>query len=85
MTEVLGDLVGCAYLIEVIVRSVEELIVNMRAILLRFMECGLFLAAHNPVLFTAEVQYGTASVTRGRSSNTSQSMCADWWRCASQR
>ena len=54
--EVLGNLVGRYCLIyvddvNVIGRSVEELIVNLRAVLLRFMERGLFLAAHKLVLF----------------------------------
>ena len=61
MTEVLGHLVGHACLIymvdvKVIGRSMEELIVNLRAVLLRFMERGLFLAAHKLVLFASEVK-----------------------------
>ena len=61
MMEVLGNLVGRACLIyvddvKVIGRSVEELIVNLRAVLLRCMERGLFLAAHKLVLFAKEVK-----------------------------
>ena len=52
MMEILGNLVGRVCLInlddmKVIGWSVEELIVNLRAVLLQFMERGLFLAAHN--------------------------------------
>ena len=62
MMEVLGNLVGRACLIyvddvKVIGRSVEELIVNLRAVLLRCMERGLFLAAHKLVLFAKEVKW----------------------------
>ena len=62
MMEVLENLVGRACLIyvygvKVIGRSVEELIVNLRAALLRFMERGLFLAAHKLVLFVKEVKW----------------------------
>ena len=62
MMEVLGNLVGRACLIhvddvKVIGRSVEELIVNLRAVLLRCMESGLFLAAHKLVLFAKEVKW----------------------------
>ena len=61
MMEVLGDLVGRACLIyvddvKVIGRSVEELIVNLCAVLLRCMEHDLFLAAHKLVLFAKEVK-----------------------------
>ena len=54
--EALGNLVGRVCLIyvndvKVIGRSVEELIVNLRTVLLRCMERGLFLAAHKLVLF----------------------------------
>ena len=42
---------------KVIGRSVEEMIVNLRAVLLRFMEHGLFLAAHKLVLFAKEVKW----------------------------
>ena len=60
--EGLGNLVGRAGLvyvdgIKVIGRSVEELILNLRAVLLRCMECGLFLAAHERVLFAKEVKW----------------------------
>ena len=37
-------------------RSVEELIVNLRAVLLLFMERGLLLAAQKLVLFAKDVQ-----------------------------
>ena len=62
MMEVLGNLVGRACLIyvddvKVIGRSVEELIVNLRAVLLRCMGRGLFLAAHKLVLFAKEVKW----------------------------
>ena len=62
MMEVVGNLVGRACLIyvddvKVIGRSVEELIVNLRAVLLRCMERGLFLAAHKLVLFAKEVKW----------------------------
>ena len=58
----MGNLVGRACLIcvddvKVIGRSVEELIVNLRAVLLRCMERGLFLAAHKLVLFAKEVKW----------------------------
>ena len=61
MMEVLGNLVGRACLIymddvKVVGRSVEELIVNLRAVLLRFMERGFLLAAHKLVLFAKEVK-----------------------------
>lgn len=60
MTEVLEGLVGRACLIyvddvQVIGRSVEELVVNIRAVLLWFMERGLFFAAYKLVCFTAKV------------------------------
>ena len=59
---ILGNLVGRACLIyvddvKVIGRSVEELIVNLRAVLLRFMVRGLFLAAHKLILFAKEVKW----------------------------
>ena len=59
--EVLGNLVGRACLIyaddvKVIGRSVEELILNLRAVLLWFMERGLFPVAHKRVLFAKEVK-----------------------------
>ena len=62
MVEVLGNLVGSACLIyvddvKVTGRSVEELIVNLRAVLLRCIERGLFLAAHKLVLFAKEVKW----------------------------
>ena len=61
MMEVSGNLVGRVCLIyvddvKVVGRFVEELIVNLRAVLLRFMERGLFLAAHKLVLFAKEVK-----------------------------
>ena len=61
MMEVLGNLVGRACLIyvnavKVIGRSVEELAVNLRAVLLRCMERGLFFAAHKLELFAKEVK-----------------------------
>ena len=43
--------------VKVIGRSVEELIVNLRAVLLRFMERGLFLAAHKFILLAKEVKW----------------------------
>lgn len=54
--EVEGYLVGYAYFIyeddvEMIARSVEELIVNLGKVLLRSIEGGLFLSAHKLVLF----------------------------------
>ena len=60
--EVLGNLAGRACLVyvndvEVIGRSVEELIVNLRAVLLRCMERSLFLAEHKLVLFAKEVKW----------------------------
>ena len=62
MMEVLGNLVGRACLIyvddvKVIGRSGEELIVNLRAVLLLCMERGLFIAAHKLVLFATEVKW----------------------------
>ena len=62
MMEVLGNLVGRACLIyvddvKVIERSVEKLIVNLRAVLLRCMERDLFLAAHKLVLFAKEAKW----------------------------
>ena len=62
MMEVLGNLVGRACLIyvddvKIIGRSVEELIVNLRAVLLRCMERDLFLAPHKLVLFAKEVKW----------------------------
>ena len=62
MMEVLGNLVGRACLIyvdivKVIGRSVEKLIVNLRDVLLRSMERGLFLAAHKLVLLAKEVKW----------------------------
>ena len=42
---------------KVIGRSVEELIINLYAVLLRCMERGLFLAAHKHVLFDKEVKW----------------------------
>ena len=61
MMEVLGNLLGRACLIyvddiKVIGRSVEELIVNLRAVLLWCMERNLFLAAHKLVLFAQRGQ-----------------------------
>ena len=61
MMEVLGNLVGRACLIymdnvNVVGRSVKELIANLRAGLLRFMERELFLVAHKLVLFAKEVR-----------------------------
>ena len=61
MMEVLENLVGSACLIyvdnvKVIGRSVEELRVNLRAVLLQFMEQGWFLTAHKLVLFAKEVK-----------------------------
>ena len=41
---------------KVIERSVEELMVNLRAVLLRCIERGLFLAVHKLVLFAKEVK-----------------------------
>ena len=54
--KVLRNLMGrvcliCVDGVKVIERSVEELIVNLRAVLLRFIERGLFLVAHKLVLF----------------------------------
>ena len=43
--------------VKVIGRSVEELIVNLRTVLLRCMERGLFLAAHKLVLFAKKVKW----------------------------
>ena len=62
MMEVLGNLVGRACLIyeydvKVIGRSVEDLIVNLRAVLLGLMERGLFLAAHRLVLLAKEIMW----------------------------
>ena len=61
MMRVLGNLVEHACFIymddvKVIGQSVKELIVNLRAVLLRFMERGLFLAAHKLILFAKEVE-----------------------------
>ena len=89
MMEDLGYLVGHACLIyvddvKVIGRSVEELMVNLRAVLLQFMERGLFLAAHNLVLLPKRSN-SAASFTQGRPSDTTQGACVDWWRCADQR
>ena len=61
MMVVLENLVGRACLIyvdDVKVSGwyVKELRVNLRAVLLRFMECGLFLAAHKAVLFAKEAK-----------------------------
>ena len=60
--EVLGDLVGRACLIyvddvRVLGRTVAELVANLCEVLLRFMERGLFLAAHKLVLFAGEVKW----------------------------
>ena len=60
--EVLRNLVGRACFIyvdvvKVIGRSVKELIVNLRAVLLRFVERGLFLEVHKLVLFAKEVKW----------------------------
>ena len=62
MIEVLGDLVGRACFIyvddvKVIRRFVEELIVSLVAVLLRFMERGLLLATHKLVLSAKEVKW----------------------------
>ena len=43
--------------VKVIGQSMEELIVNLRAVLLRFLERGLFLAAHKLVLFAKDVKW----------------------------
>ena len=43
--------------VNVIGRSVEELIVNLRAVLLRFMDRGLSLAAYKLVLFAKEIKW----------------------------
>ena len=43
--------------VKVIGWSVDELIVNLCAVLLRCMERGLFLAAHKLVLFAKEVKW----------------------------
>ena len=61
MIEVLGNLVGRACFIymddvKVIGQSVEEIIVNLRAVLLHFVERELFLAAHKLVLLAKEVK-----------------------------
>ena len=66
MMKVLGNLVGCACLIyvndvKVIGRSVEELMVNLRTVLLRCTERALFLTAHKLVLFAKNVN-GAANV-----------------------
>ena len=87
--EVMGHLVRRACLVyvddvKVIGRSVEELTVNLRAVLLRCMERDLFLAAHKLESF-ANRSNGAASFTRERPSDTNQSACVDWWRCAAQR
>ena len=42
--------------VKVIGRSLEELIVNLRAVSLRCMERGLLLAAHKLALFAKEVK-----------------------------
>ena len=42
---------------KVIARSLEELMVNLRAVLLRCIDRGLFLAAHKLVLFAKEVKW----------------------------
>ena len=62
MIEVLGNSVERACLVyvddvNVIGRSVEELIVNLRAVLLRFMERGLSLAAYKRILFAKEIKW----------------------------
>ena len=62
MMEVLGDLVGRACLIyvadmKVIGWPVEELVVNLLAVLLRCIKRGLFLAVHKLVLFAKEVKW----------------------------
>ena len=62
MMEVLGNLMRRACLIyvddvKVIKQSVEELIRNLRAVLLQFMERGLFLAAYKLVLFAEGVKW----------------------------
>ena len=61
MMKVLGNPVGRACMnyvdaVKVIGRSVEELIVNLRAVLLWFMGRGLFLAAQTFLLFAEEVK-----------------------------
>ena len=50
--EVLGKLVKVVDDVKIVGWSVEELIVNLRAVMLRFMGRGLFLVAHTLVLFT---------------------------------
>ena len=62
MLEVLANLAGRACVIyvddvKVAGRVVEELIVKLRAVLLRFTERALFLAAHTLVLFANEVKW----------------------------
>ena len=89
MMEVLGNLVGRACLIyvdnvKIIGRSVEGLIVNLRAVLLRCMGRVLFLAAPSSYGLPKRSN-GAASFTRGWPSDTTQSACVDWWRCADQR
>ena len=42
---------------KVLGRTVAELVANLREVLLRFMERGLFLAAHKLVLFAGEVKW----------------------------
>ena len=79
--EILGNLVGRTCLIyvdhvKVIGRSVEELIVNLREVLLRRMERGLFLAAHKLVLFTKEVKW-CGKLYSKRSSDTTQGAFVD--------
>ena len=88
MTKVLGHLMGRACLIyvddvKIIGRSLEELIGNLRTVLLRCMERGLFLAAHKLVLFVKEAKW--CGKLYSGTADTTQSACVDWWRCADQR
>ena len=89
MMKVLGNLVGRACLIymddvKVIGRSVEQLIVNLRAVLLRCMERGCSLQRTSSYCLPKRPN-GAASFTRGRPSDMTQGACGDWWRCTDQR
>ena len=72
--------------VNVIGRSAEELIVNLRAMLLRYLERGLFLAAHKLVLFAKEFKccgklYSGTAVRHEPGRVRGLLRCADqrWW------
>ena len=70
--------------VKVIGRSVEELIVNLRAVLLRCMARGLFLAAHKLVVFAKEVKW-CGKLYSGTAVRHDPVRVRGRWRCADQR